>query len=286
MTSVFKREFRSCFLSGTGLVMSALFVFIVGIFASAGNFLGYDNFAYTLYNSGFLYLILVPVLTMRSFSEERKQKTDQLLYSLPLGSAQIVCAKYFALLAALAVPTLICALVPLAMSLYGNVNFILSLSSLFGFYLLGAALIAVGIFISSLTDNQLVAAYTSFFVLFAVYFLGNVSKMIPSDPAVCAVIFAVLAALICLVFYNLTKSRALGIGLWCVLLIPIILVSILSPQTPALCLAFICSRAALFDRLGNFSLGIFDAVTLVFYISVCVLFVFFTVQSFEKRRWS
>ncbi len=285
MKAVFKREFTSCFRSGTGYALSALFVFIVGIFAAAGNVLGYDNFAYTLYNSGFLYLILVPVLTMKTFSEEKRQKTDQLLYSLPMGSAQIVCAKYFALLAVLAVPTLICALVPIAMSLYGAVNFPLSLASLAAFYLLGAALIAVGMFISTLTENQLIAAYTSFFVLLAAFFLGNLSKMIPSDPAVCALIFAIFAGLLCVVFATLTKKPRLAILLWIVLLVPIVLVAVLSPATPALCLAFIAEKAALFDRFASFSMGILDVKTIVFYLSAAFAFVFFAVESFEKRRW-
>ena len=286
MKAIFKREFTSCFYSGTGFALSALFVFTVGVFAAAGNFLGYDNFAYTLYNSGFLYLILIPILTMRTFSEEKKQKTDQLLYSLPLSSAQIVCAKYLALLASLAVPTVICALIPLAMSLYGAVNFALSFASLAAFFLLGAALAALGMFISSLTENQLVAAYTSFFVLFACYFLGNISKMIPSDTAVCTLIFAALSALLCLVFAALAKNTTLGIALWFALLVPIILIAVLSPDTPGLWLAFICQQAAFFDRFSSFSLGILDLKTIVFYFSAAFAFVFFTVQSFEKRRWS
>lgn len=286
MKAIFKREFTSCFLSGTGFAMSALLVFIVGVFAAAGNFLGYDNFAYTLYNSCFLYLILVPILTMRSFSEERKLKTDQLLYSLPIGSAKIVCAKYFALLCVIAVPTLICALIPAAMSLYGSVNFAQSFVSLAAFFLLGAALIAVGMFISSLTENQLIAAYTSFLVLFTAYFLENISKMIPADTTVCALIFAGLCALICLVFAALTKKARLGVMLFIVLLVPVVLIALLSPETPGAWLAFICRQAAVFDRFSAFSLGILDLKTIVFYVSAAFTFVFFTVQSFERRRWS
>ena len=130
---------------------------------------GYSNFEYVLGNIGFIFLSIVPILTMRTFAEEKKQKTDQLLYSLPTGMLRIVIGKYLALLLVFLVPVIILRTYPLVLSMYGELEMKTVYSTIFAFFLLGASLLAIGIFISTLTESQPFAAGGTFVVLLLDY---------------------------------------------------------------------------------------------------------------------
>lgn len=154
MAAVFKHELRMYFHSLTAYVFGAFLLVIVGIGAMLYNLqAAVSNFEFVLSFSSIIYAVIVPILTMRVIAEERRQKTDQLLYSLPISTFQVIAGKYLALLAVFAIPLCIISCYPLIFAQFGDVYLPTSYGSLLAFFLMGAALIAVGVFISSLTDN-------------------------------------------------------------------------------------------------------------------------------------
>ena len=116
--------------------------------------------------------LTIPILTMRSIAEDRRQKTDQLLYSLPLSLPKIVLAKYFALLTTAVLPTLVSLLYPLILSLYGTVNFGTTYTALLTQALFIALLCAIGMFISSLTESPAIAAILTLTVNAALFLMS------------------------------------------------------------------------------------------------------------------
>ena len=182
MTAVFKHELRSYFHSLTAYVFGAFLLAFIGIGAMRYNLqAAVSNFEYVLSFASLVFVVIVPVLTMRVLAEERRQKTDQLLYSLPITTVQIIAGKYLALLVLYLIPLAIIAVYPLIFAQFGDVYLLTSYGSILAFFLLGAALIAVGVFLSSLTDNQGLAAGLGIAVILAY--------------GVCLVLLAAVAAL-------------------------------------------------------------------------------------------
>ena len=159
MIAIFKREFKSYFINMSGYVFIGVLWLFSGIFATALNLIGqYAAYEYALSNLVTVLMLIVPILTMRSMSEDRRAKTDMLLYSLPVSSTEVILGKYFAMLAVWGVACLGMGATPVILGMFGAVNFASAYGALLGFFLLGAALIAVCTFVSSLTENQLIAA--------------------------------------------------------------------------------------------------------------------------------
>ena len=144
MTAVFKHELRSYFHSLTAYVFGAFLLAFIGIGAMRYNLqAAVSNFEYVLSFASLVFVVIVPVLTMRVLAEERRQKTDQLLYSLPITTVQIIAGKYLALLVLYLIPLAIIAVYPLIFAQFGDVYLLTSYGSILAFFLLGAALIAV-----------------------------------------------------------------------------------------------------------------------------------------------
>ena len=159
MIAVFKHELRNYFHSFTAYVFGAFLLAIVGIGAMLYNLqAAVSNFEYVLSFGMIIFVVIVPILTMRAIAEERKQKTDQLLYSLPISTVQVIMGKYLALLVVYLIPLLIISIYPLIFAQYGDVYLPTSYGSLAAIFIMGAVLVALGVFISSLTDNQGLAA--------------------------------------------------------------------------------------------------------------------------------
>lgn len=182
MTAVYKRELRSYFITMTGWVFLAVNVFITSLyFVSANLAYGEPDLSYTLNSVIFMFIFTVPVLTMRSVAEERKQKTDQLLLTSGVSVWRIVSAKYLAMLTVFLIPVIIFAIFPAIMSGFGNAAVSESYCSLFSFFLLGAGCIAIGLLISSLTESLMVSAILSICVLFVVYQARGIAYLISSE---------------------------------------------------------------------------------------------------------
>ena len=287
MIAIFKREFKSYFINVSGYVFLAAIWLFSGIFATALNFIGqYASYEYALSNLMIVLLLIIPILTMRSMSEDRRNKTDMLLYSLPVSSAQVVLGKYFAMLAVWAVACLGMGVSPIIIGMYGAVNFASAYSALLGFFLLGAALIAVCTFVSSLTENQLIAAIGGIVTSLALYLLGSLVGLIPASALASFACFAVLAIALAVIVYFLTKSYVIAAIVAVVTLVPTVAIYFINSELYASAFPKMLEYLALFDRDYTFLVGIFDVGAVVYYISFAVFFIFLTVQSFDKRRWS
>ena len=287
MKAVFKHEFSSYFTGLTGYVFAAFLLLFAGIY-TMGICLssGYANFEYVLGNMSFTFMIIVPVLTMRVISAERKQKTDNLLYSLPLTMTDVILGKYFAMLAVFAVPTVIIGLYPLILRSYGAVNLGTCYTALLGYFLLGAALIAVGMFISSLTDSQAASAGICFGVMLVNYFLVTISGLISVTALGTVLVCAVLAALVSVIFYLMTRNLSWTFTLFAVLLILVMGIYILFPNSYSGLVTTVLENLSLFERFEGMLDGLLDFTTVVFFLSVAAVFVSLTIRSMDKRRWA
>lgn len=179
MTAIFKREFKSYFHSFIGCLFISIILCITGIYVTVYNLLsGYPNISYALSGIIFIFIISVPILTMRILAEEKRQKTDQLILTAPVSVGRIVAGKFFALAAVFTIPVLVICIYPLALSIFGTVAFSEAYVAIFAFYLYGLNCIAIGVFISSLTESQVIAAVISFAVLFLGYIMAGICNMI------------------------------------------------------------------------------------------------------------
>ena len=287
MTAVFKHELRMYFQSLTAYVFGAFLLVIVGIGAMLYNLqAAVSNFEYVLSFASIIYAIIVPILTMRVIAEERRQKTDQLLYSLPISTLQVILGKYLALLTVFAIPLCIISVYPVIFAQYGDVYLPTSYGSIIAFFLMGAALIAVGVFISSLTDNQGFAAGVCVAVILFNYFSVTLSEYVSSTANGSALTLFVLAAGVGLLIHYLTRNDTLACAVGFTLMAVVVLAYFVNGSMFEGLLPEIMTTLSLFERLDVFVNGVFDLTAVTYYLSVAVLFLFLSVQSLEKRRYN
>lgn len=179
MLAIYKRELKSYFRSFIGLLFIAVTLFFVGLYFFIYNMLqGYPYFAYALSSVVIMYLISVPILTMRILAEEKRSKTDQLILTAPVSVGGIVCGKFFALLTILAIPTAIIGVYPLIMNGFGEIPLAEAYIAILGFFLYGAMCIALGVLISSVTESQVISAVLTFMLLFLAYLMNSLCGVI------------------------------------------------------------------------------------------------------------
>lgn len=296
MLAVYKKELRSYFTSVIGWVFIAFMLVLVGLYFMVYNLMnGYTNFSYVFQGiQMFFILLLVPVLTMRIVAEENRQKTDQLLYTSPVSISKIILGKYFALITLFAIAMLIVCLYPLILSGLvkdvatgtESVDFAIAYGSAFGFFLLGSAYIAIGLFISSLTESQVIAAVASGVIMIFTYLMSSIASLLPGSHTFVfwflAVFVLVLAFVLYLWIHNAALSAVIGVIAEAALTITFVL------HTEAFdnLLGNALSSISIIERYDNFVLGIFDVSALIYYVSVSFLFVFITIQRIRKKRYA
>lgn len=236
MLAIFKREFKSYFQSVIGWLFLAVTLGIFGLYFTVYNMsYGYGYVSYTISAISFLFLITVPILTMRILAEERNKKTDQLILTSPVSVGKVVLAKYLSMAAIFTICVVVMCFAPLFLSVFGKVALGESYTAIFGFWLYGLSCIAIGTFVSSLTESQVISAVVTFVFLFLGYMMGGITNMISANGNLLTKI---------LNCYDLTA------------------------------------------HLDKFCSGILDVTGIIYYLSLIFLFLFFTVQSIQKRRWS
>lgn len=284
MIAVFKREFKSYFQGMTGFFFVAFLVFLAGLYTMVYNLNNlYPYFEYVVYELCFFYLIAIPILSMKVVAEEKKQKTDQLLYSLPLSMTQIMAGKFLAMAAVLAIPIGIMGTIPLILRKFGTVNLATAYSSLIAFFLLGCALLAVGLFLSSLTENQIVAAVLSFFTILVCYLCVGLSNYVPTDAKSSLVAFAVLILAFAVLVFAVAKSKKLAVIIAVAGEAVLGIVYAVNQTLFESAFQKLLMEFSLFDRLMNFINGMFDMTSIVYYLTIIAVFLLLTVQVMEKR---
>ena len=233
MSAVFKREFKAYFATPVGFIILAIFYLFLGLYFSINYSYGSPQLSTIIIAMSTICLFTVPVITMRLMSEDRRQKVDQALLTAPVKLSGIVLGKYFAAMALFAlcfVPTIIFQII---IATYVPVNIFTYLYSLLGILLFGSALIAIGMFISSLTESSVIAAILTYVVNLTVMYLGSLSSMMKNET-----------------------------------------------------LAAIAKKVAFVSAVESFGTEILSIPDVVYFLSITVAFIFLSVRSLEKRRWS
>lgn len=288
MISVYKKELRSYFTGLTGYVAISLILVLTGIFIKVVAFDAKYMFIQNVLPSAAIILLLaIPIVTMSSFAGERAQKTDVLLYSLPLSTSKIVIGKYLAMMTVFSVPVAVISLIPFILKMYGTVDWFSIYTAIVMFFLLICAMTAICMFMSSLCESQIIAAVLGSGVLIVCYFAAILTSVIPKTETASFISFLVLAALIGLISYAFTKNLYIALSVGAVLMAA---VSVIYMNDNSVFLSIFQSSVsyiALFDRFATaVSSKVFDVSTAVYYLSVAVFFNVLTVQTVEKRRYS
>lgn len=287
MIAVLKHELSGYFHSLTAYIFSAFLLAFVGIGALIYNIQSaVANFEYVLGSVCLGFVVIIPILTMRVIAEERKQKTDQLLYSLPIRTTQIVMGKYFALLTVYLVPLCIVALYPLIFAQFGEVYLLTSYGSLFAFFMMGAAMIAVGTFISSLTENQGFAAGIAVTVILLNYYSVTLAEYVSATASGSAAAILVIAVLLGFLIRYLTGNQNLAYGISFLIMLAVAAAYFADSSRFEGLLPDIMTKLSLFERFYTFVNGVFDLTAIIYYITVIIFFMFLSVQSLEKRRYN
>ena len=287
MIAVLKHELRTYFRSLTAYVFGAFLLLFIGIGSVLYNLqAAVSNFELVLSFSCLVFAVIVPILTMRVLAEERKQKTDQLLYSLPITTTQVVLGKFLALLVVYLIPLAIVSLYPLIFSQYGEVYLLTAYGSILAFFVLGAALIAVGVFISSLTENQGFAAGIGIAAILLNYYSVSLSESVSSTAFGSLIALAVGIVLLGFIIRHLTKNEVLAWGVGIAAYAAALIAYRLDYTRFEGLIPSIMTKLSLFERFYVFVNGVFDMTGIVYYGSVIVFFLFLTVQSIEKRRYN
>ncbi|MGN1003068.1 MAG: ABC transporter permease [Oscillospiraceae bacterium] len=287
MIAVLKHELRLYFHSLTAYVFGAFLLAFVGIGAMLYNLqAAVSNFEFVLSFGCLVFVVIVPILTMRVIAEERKQKTDQLLYSLPITTTQVILGKYLALLVVFLIPLCLISVYPLIFSRYGEVYLPTSYGSLLAFFVMGAALIALGVFISSLTENQGLAAGIGIAAILLNYYSVSLSEYVSATAFGSMVALLLLILALWALIRHLTKNETLAYAVAFVLLAAVMVTYFLDMSVFEGLLPAIMKKLSLFERFYVFVNGIFDMTGIVYDLTVIVFFLFLSVQSLEKRRYN
>lgn len=287
MLAVYKKELRGYLTSMIGYVFVAFILLILGIYFTAYN-LQYasPDFGATLNSVTFIFLIITPILTMKILAEEKKNKTDQLLLTAPVSVWKVVLGKYLSMVTMYLIPVVIAGFYPLIMGRYGTVSYAMAYTALLGFFFLGCAQIAVGMFLSSVTESQVIAAVLTFGVLFCSFMMDGITSFF-SDAAITSMMaFLVLVIILGVIIYQMTKSVVLSAGVSGVLAVVTLVVYIIKPTVYSGLIQKVLGLLAISNQFDNFVGGILDMTGILYMLSVICIFVFLTIQCIQKRRWS
>ena len=287
MLAIYKREFKSYFQSMVGCVFVAFLVAFTGIYFTAYNLnAGYPYFSYTLSGSLIVFIVGIPLITMRSFAEERKNKTDQLLLTAPVSLTKIVLGKYLAMISVVAIPNLIFCLFPLLIKMNGTAYLKTDYISIGVFFLLGCVYVAIGMFMSALTESQMIAFITTFGLLLILYLWNGIIGFLPSS-AIGSLIGLIVVTIIIAYVYHMTENWMLSAVLEVLGIVASVATYIVKSSLFENLLTKILGKLALADVFTDITNNhIVDITGIVLYLSVIAIFIVLTIQAIQKRRWS
>lgn len=287
MIAIYKKELRAYFNSIIGWLFLAFFLAFVGLYFFVCNLgMGDPYIGTALSGVTLVFCLLVPMVTMRSMAEERRQKTDQLLLTAPVPIWKIVAGKYLALVTLVGMAMVVIGLYPLILGQFGVVNFAMSYASVFGFFLIGCSYLAIGLFISSVTESQAFAAVMTFIVVLLTYLMNTVASLIPSTAKAAWITYSVIWVLVV-------------IWMWCVMKNATVVLSVFAIGEAILTVLYL-TNDALFEGtvekvFGTLSLltvynetnsGVLTLEMPVYYLSIIFVCCFLTYQGIRKRRYN
>lgn len=287
MKAIYKREIKMYFNSMIGYVFIAFFVLITAIYFSIQNILVLSpDFQNILSNVIMMFLILGPMLTMRLLSEEKNKKTDQLLLTAPVSIPSIVLGKYFAAVTVFLISLLITGIFPVILAFFGTVAIAQIIGTYIGFFLLGSAFIAVGLWVSSITDNQIVSAVATFAAIFLLLMVQTIVKAASGSQVFSLMFAGIIALIIAFYFYYNTKNSEISITLFIIEMAVLLILYFVKRSIFTGLAGKFAMMFAVLTRFQNFAMGLLDVSSIVYFISFIAVFLYFTIRVIEKRRWS
>lgn len=182
MSAIIKRELSSYFNSAIGYIVLAVFYFFSGLFFYMYCLLSNTtSMSYVFLSMLMIVMLVIPIITMKSFSEERKQKTDQALLTAPISLTEMVLGKFFGAFLLYCICNAIYILYAVILSFYATPDWAVFLTTMLGMLLMGGALIAIDMFISALTESQVIAAVVSIGIGLLIYMLDSLSNVFNVD---------------------------------------------------------------------------------------------------------
>lgn len=287
MKAIYSKEIKSYFNSMTGYLFIGFFLAIIGLYHFVYNFsYATADYTYVVQSIPLFYIFLVPILSMRIMAEENKQKTDQLLFTSPVSVADVMVGKYLAMVTLLAAVILAACLQPALLADYGNVDLASAYLSLFGLFLMGAAYLAIGLFVSSVTESQVLAAVITFVIILFTNLVDAIAGFFETDSFTAWVVFGVLFLIIAVVSFVIMRNIIVSAAIFAVLEIALVLIYLLKPTLLENSIVNVFGWFSVVKRLDSFIAGILSLSDVVYYLSVIGIFVFLSVQSAMKRRWN
>ena len=288
MRAIYRRELKSYFHSMIGYVFIAFLVAFTGVYFMAYNLnYGYPYFSYVLSATIFIYLIAITILTMRSFAEERKNKTDQMLLTAPVSLFQVVMGKYLAMVTIMSIPCAIYLIFPLIIKTQGTTYIVIDYLSVFLLFLLGCVYIAIGMFISSLTESVIIAAIGTFGVLMVLYLWSGILDFLPTSAL--ANMLGIIVILSCVVFavWQMTKNWVISVALELAAMVGCVITYMIKSTLFESLLSEILGKADLTNVFNSVASNhLLDVSGVILYLTLIAVFLFFTMQMIQKRRWS
>lgn len=290
MKAIYEREVRAYFRSMQAYIFLALFVCITGVFFSVVNITyGYCDFAgYVLSNSYymlFIYAIVIPILTMRMFAEEKKQKTDQLLLTSPVSVWEIVLGKYFAAVTVFLIGIILITIFPAIIAFHGELPIANTISGYIGMLLFSAAMMAIGTMISSLTEEPVISAIVSAVAGLLVLFFSSLVSVLPDGVVPTFLFFGIIIIGIAVLFF--LDTRKLRISVIALLAGAAITTGLYFWQKDwfAYGLTTSLNWFSLEKRYEEFLNGILNLSSVCYMLTVCAVCLFLTTWIIKRRRW-
>lgn len=287
MLAIIKKELRTYFSTMTGYGFLGFFVLITGYFFVSQNIVALSaNYNEALAGSMIMFLILVPVITMRLFAEESRQRTDQLLYSSPITVNNVVFGKFIAAGFLYLLGVLITLAFPFLLSKSGQLDWGLTFVGILGYFMMGLCLISIGIFISVLTDNQIIAAVATFVAIFLLLMMDNITQALPISVSSSLIFVSIAIILIVIVVYSSTKNVSISAIFGLIGFVIEGMVYLIKPNAYDALIVKVLSWFSVLSRFENFYMGVLSISDVVYYITFAFVFLYFTAGVIEKRRWS
>lgn len=285
MWNLYKKELASYLHSMIAYVFMAFFVAASGIYYSyyclTYATMEYGN--YVLSSIVILLIIVVPLLTMRLVAEEKKQKTDQLLLTSPIKVSSIIIGKYLAVETLFAMALLITGVFPVISGLFGTMNYKELFTGFLGYFLMGSALIAVGVFLSSITENPVIAAGLSFGAVLFTFLAGNAVDNIPSRPRYTIIFLVAVALIIAWCYYIKSRNKMITAVIAVICIVGIAALYALKPEAYEDGVASIFSWFSVMERFNDFVGGILNLSSIIYYISFIIIFLLLSIVIFKRE---
>lgn len=289
MTAILGKEFKHYFKSPIGYVFMG-FVFVVfGILFTINLFYQNSDYSQVVGSQVTIMFVLffgTPLITMKLLAEEKNKKTDQLIITSPINITDFILGKYFAASSLFLLTIIFTMIQPLVLSIFGEIPVPKIIGSYIGFMLLGCSLIAMGLFISALSSSQMIAAVVTYIVFLAILFSDTIILTLPKDRLSSILFASFLVIIITLLVYFTVKNIVITITITAIGMAIIVMVYIVNPILYDGFMINFFGYFSLLARFKTFAMGILDLGSIIYYISISIIFVFLSVQVIEKRRWS